>query len=578
MISGQNAGEGRVLMPASAIPAAAYLSLLVIAPFAMLVVYSFWRADFFSVTPAFTFENFAKLATSPLYRGVLLKTLLAASIASVIAVLVGYVVAYAIVFRFEAWGRRILLLIMASLLASYIVRVYALTTILGTNGLINRSLLGLGLIETPISWLLYGYPTIIIALVYLYMPIVILLLFSGMQGIDTRLFEASRDLGRGHFGTLVHVLLPLSRPAVRTAFFFVFILIASDYVTPRMVGGVDGQMIGTIIADQFGAANNYPFGAALSLAMLAGFAVFIGGFALAERLVTLIARRIPAGLARIAAVSGARMSLPRLPVAETVTIVTLVCLFAPLVTVLVFSFNEARNPGLPYTGVTLSWYGEVLTSPDFHRALLTSVKIAAITILGGVALGLPTAIALAWRDFALKPSFLGLTYLPMIVPGVVLGVALLTILVTLGIRLGYLVTAAAHTMLVLPYVVQTLRIRLERIDPRIIEAAADLGSGRLRVLRTVTLPILLPALLGAGVLAMAMSLDELLVTNFTIGRDVTVPAWIAARMRTGLTPALNAVAILMLVGTLALIGLTSLWLRYLERRATAAQRPHLLEK
>jgi len=137
----------------------------------------------------------------------------------------------------------------------------------------------------------------------------------------------------------------------------------------------------------------------------------------------------------------------------------------------------------------------------------------------------------------------------------------LTTFVSTGIRLGIATTMAAHILLVVPFIVLVARTRLEKMDVRIEEAGRDLGSPPLRVFRTVTLPMLTPSLLGAGLLAAAISLDDLLVTNFTIGVNATVPVWIASQMRVGLTPALNAVSVFMLVGSVSLIGLAAAVIR-----------------
>jgi ABC-type spermidine/putrescine transport system permease subunit II len=140
-------------------------------------------------------------------------------------------------------------------------------------------------------------------------------------------------------------------------------------------------------------------------------------------------------------------------------------------------------------------------------------------------------------------------------------VSLLTSFIATGIRLGVLPTAAAHILLVTPFIVLVVRTRLQKIPRAIEEAGRDLGSSAARVFRTVTLPLLAPSLLGAGILAAAISLDELLVTNFTIGAQATVPTWISSQMRAGLTPSLNAVAVLMLCASLLLIAGAALVLR-----------------
>ena len=545
------------IVPLGMLPFAGYFSLFLLAPLCLLILYSFWEASFFAVTRELTLHNYIRFAASPLYVSILMKTFACALLVALICTLVGFAIGYAIVFRLRVWGPRLLVLVMATLLSSYIVRLYAVTTILGTNGLINQSLLALGVIQEPLSFLLYGYFAIVITLVYVYLPFAVLPIYAGLQDIDKQLLEASRDLGRGGIGTFFKITLPLSMRGVRTAFAFCFILSSADYVAPRLVGGMNGQMIGAIISDQFGGASNYPFGASLAVTMIVGFALILSGLLGLEKLARRIARRSRRRPARAPASFG----MPNVPVAETVTFLALIFLLAPLVTVFFFSFNDTQNPGIPFTGFTLHWYADIAQRSDFHRVLRTSLGIVLATVMGGLMIGVPAAISLSRREFLLKRPLGLLVFGPMAMPGIVLGVALLTTFVFMQIRLGVAPTTAAHILLVVPFIVLVVTARLEKMDPRIDEAASDLGSGPLRVFRTVTLPLLAPSLLGSAVLAAAISLDELLVTNFTIGAQATVPVWISSQMRTGLTPALNAVAILMLIGTVGLIALAQAAIR-----------------
>ncbi len=546
----------RVAAP-GAVPLILYFAVLLIAPLGMLVAYSFWKAGFFAVTPTFTVQNYARLLNSPLYIQILIKTLACSLAVAGVVVVVGFAIAYAITYRFRRWGPRILVMIMASLLSSYIVRLYALTTILGTNGLLNQALLTLGIIHEPLSYLLYGYFAIFLALSYVYLPFAVLPMYSGLQGIAPNLLEAARDLGSGPVRVFLDVTLPLAMRGISTAFVFCFILASADYVAPKLVGGLSGQMIGAIIADQFGGASNYPMGAAISIAMVLGFVVALCAVSLIKTLCSRI-WRLRAWRGRRGAAGRSGFVIPSLPWSETITILALLVLFAPLLTVAVFSFNAARNPGLPFTGFTLHWYVDVARSPAFQHVLHTSLVICAAAVAGGLLIGLPAAMALARARFALR-GFVGLlVYGPMGVPGIVIGVALLATFVFTGVRLGILGTAAAHILLVTPFIVIVIRTRLEKMDRRIEEAARDLGSSPERVFRTVTLPILMPSLVGAGILAAAISLDELLVTNFTIGAQATVPVWISSQMRIGLSPSLNAVAVMMLLGSLGLIGAAAL--------------------
>jgi ABC-type spermidine/putrescine transport system permease subunit II len=290
--------------------------------------------------------------------------------------------------------------------------------------------------------------------------------------------------------------------------------------------------------------------------MIVGFATVLTMIFAGEWLVVRMAAMVGGAFKR--AFGSMKLRMPDLPLCETVAGLALVFLFAPLITVVVFSFNDTPNPGLPFAGVTGKWYVEIVQREDFLRVLRTSLLVCVSSVLGALIIGVPAAIALARRQFPLKFPLEMPVYGPMAVLGVVLGVALLATFVTIGIRLGVATTILAHILLLVPFIVLVVRTRLEKIDPRVEEAGRDLGSRPSRVFRTVTLPMLTPSLLGAGLLAAAISLDDLLVTNFTIGANATVPVWIASQMRVGLTPALNAVSVLMLIGSLGLIALAAI--------------------
>ena len=551
------------LLPLGASPLVLFLLAMLVAPVCLLVLYSFWEAGFFVVVHRFTSANYTSIFEEAIYWRLILKSLGVGLVCGGLMVVFGFAMAYAMTFRLARWGPRILILVMATLLSSYVVRIYAWKTILGTNGLLNEALIRIGLIDQPLGFLLYGYFAIIVTLVYVYLPIVVLPIYAGLQDIDPRVLEASRDLGATPAETFRKVTLPLAMPAIRVGFAFAFVLSSSDYITPNLVGGLSGQMIGNVIADQFGGSSNYPQGAALSVALVIGFGVVLAGLAALGRAAgfltahrprrpRLVERKSPSALAR---------AILRVPWSAAATAVLLMYLLAPLVVVTIFSFNDSPVPGIPFRGFTMSWYRQVIGQSDFHRVLQTSATVALTAVAIALLIGVPAAFALTRRRFLLSRAVgLGI-YGPIVVPGVVIGVALLTTFVYLGVILGVKTTIFAHALLIVPYVVLVMRARLASMDPRIEEAARDLGSRPWRVLRTVTLPQIIPALLGAAILGIAISLDELVVTNFTIGAEATIPTWIFGQMRTGLTPAVNAVAVLLLVVPLTLVGIAAITVR-----------------
>lgn len=567
--------EHVALLPIGTAPVGVYLLLLLVAPVGVLVLYSFWTPAFFTVVRRFTLENYERVATDGTILALFAKTLGVGLVCAALLVVFGFAMAYAITFKMPRWGPRILVLVTATLLASYLVRIYAWKAILGNRGLLNATLIEIGVIDHELGFLLYGYFAIVLTLVYVYLPFSVLLIYAGLQSIDPRVFEASRDLGADRFRTVRRVTIPQAAPAIRVAFAVSFILTTADYVTPQLVGGLHGQMVGRVISDLFGGGANFPLGAALSVVLVLAMA---GGL--------LLPRAAGAAWRALGRARGARPRtrrarsrrrwgpldrlVHRFPYTEALTVGMLAFLLLPLAVVIVFSFNAGAVSGLPFNGVTLHWYTDVLTREDFRRVLTTSLTVMAIAVSASLLIGVPAAIALVRRRFRLAAALRGAIFGPVAIPGVVIGVALLTSFVFVEFRLGTLTTAAAHTLLVLPFVVLVVRARLLEMDPGIEEAARDLGSSPRRVFRTVTLPLLLPSLVGAALLSAAISLDDVIVTNFVSGTSPTVPVWILGLMRRTFTPTVNAVAVLILSGSLLLIGTAALVFR--RSRAAALSR------
>jgi ABC-type spermidine/putrescine transport system permease subunit II len=563
-------GERRRLMAVGALPLSLLLLVVLAVPVGVLALYSVWTPGFFTVTREFTPDNYVEVLTNETYRSLLLKTLAVGLACASLLVVFGFAMAYAITFKLPRWGSRVLVFVTASLLASYLVRIYAWKAILGDQGILNRLLLEVGLIDGPLEFLLYGYFAIVLTLVYVYLPFSVLLIYAGLQNIDRQVFEASGDQGANRFRTLRKVTIPLAAPALAASFAVCFILTTADYVTPQLVGGLQGQMVGRVVADQFGPLGNYPLGAALSFVLVAAMALSLGVLYVVGKGLGGLGRRLEVARRRRRSdrrrtVFRDRGPLSRLvhgfPYTETATALLLVFLFVPMLTVVLFSLNAGNVPGLPFRGFTLRWYGEVIRSSEFRTVLWNSVQVMVVAVAASLLVGVPAALALVRRSFRLRGGVRAATFGPIAIPGVVIGVALLTSFVFVGITLGTAPTAAAHLLLLVPYVVLVVQARLLDMDPRIEEAARDLGANRKRVFRTITLPLLLAPLVGAGLLCAAISLDDVIVTNFVSGTEPTVPVWILGVMRRSFTPAVNAVAVLILAGSLTLISIATLVFR-----------------
>lgn len=258
------------------VPATVYVAFLVAAPLVILVTYSLWTQTYVDIDRTVTFSNYREAFTDPLVRHLMIRSILIAAAVTVVTVALAYPIAYFIALKTQRktlW----LLLITIPFWSSYLLRVFAWKLILGFNGVLNSALLALGLIDEPLTFLLYNEFAVVLTLAHAWAPFAILPIFVSIQKIDPSLLEAATDLGNSAIESFVRITLPLTLPGIIAACLIIFIPTVGDYVTPSLVGGSDGKMIANLIQVQFGAANNWPFGATLSLlAMLSvGFVAIV---------------------------------------------------------------------------------------------------------------------------------------------------------------------------------------------------------------------------------------------------------------------------------------------------------------
>lgn len=269
-------------------PATLYVGLLVAVPLCILVAYSFWTQTYVEIDRTLTWANYQEAFTDPLVRHLMIRSIAIAGAVTLATVCLAYPIAYFIAFRTQRktlW----LLLITIPFWSSYLLRVFSWKLILGFNGVMNSALISLGLIQEPLTFLLYNEFAVVLTLAHAWAPFAILPIYVSLQKIDRSLLEAATDLGCSKLERFVRVTLPLTVPGIIAACLIIFIPTVGDYVTPALVGGSQGKMVANLIQVQFGAANNWPLGATLSLlAMLS-----VGCFAiLFVVVVTALGRRI----------------------------------------------------------------------------------------------------------------------------------------------------------------------------------------------------------------------------------------------------------------------------------------------
>ncbi|MEM1410128.1 MAG: ABC transporter permease [Pseudomonadota bacterium] len=247
-------------------PPLLYAVALLAVPLAAIVMFSFWTQDYLTLVTEPTLTNYRTAWAEPLYTELLVRSLWIAAAATAVTVALAFPIAYFVSFYVRPERKSLwLFLITSPFWTSYLIRVFLWKVILGFNGVLNSSLMGLGFIEEPLTFILYNANAVVITLAHAFAPFAILPIFVALERIDRSLIEVGRDLGETRLMTFWRVTLPLAMPGVVAAVLIVFIPTIGDYVTPRLVGGPEGSMIANMIQVQFLRLNNAPMGAALAV-------------------------------------------------------------------------------------------------------------------------------------------------------------------------------------------------------------------------------------------------------------------------------------------------------------------------
>jgi spermidine/putrescine transport system permease protein len=236
-----------------------------------------------------------------------------------------------------------------------------------------------------------------------------------------------------------------------------------------------------------------------------------------------------------------------------------VCAFAflylPIVVLIVYSFNGAGVGGFPPRDWTLRWYRLLAEDEALWASVWNSALVAVASVVLSILFGLPAALALDRAEFPGKVVFRRLVLLPLILPGIITGLSLLTLFVTAHMQLSLVTVAIGHGTALISVAVTEISAGLEKFDRHQEEASRDLGAGEWYTFRRVTLPNLKLSLAAAALLIFTLSMDEIAVSFFLVGRENTLPLEIWSRLRRGITPEINAVSALIFVFSLVTIFL-----------------------
>jgi spermidine/putrescine transport system permease protein len=254
---------------AAAVPVG-FVSVLLFIPYVLLLVQSFWRLQGGAIIHELTLDNYRRLFGTPLYPNTILFSAGIALRVTVFSLLLAYPLAYLLAFKVKRHRNLMYMAVIIPLWVSYLVRAYAWKIILGQEGILNGLLQSAGLIDQPLTFLLYSRWAVILALTHIYTPFTLMPIYAVLEAIPPALKEASQDLYAGRWQTFWRVVLPLSLPGVIAGSTFAFVLSMGDFLAPQLLGGNDSAlMVSNLVWSLFGVAYNWPLGAAVSVVVLA---------------------------------------------------------------------------------------------------------------------------------------------------------------------------------------------------------------------------------------------------------------------------------------------------------------------
>lgn len=251
---------------------------------------------------------------------------------------------------------------------------------------------------------------------------------------------------------------------------------------------------------------------------------------------------------------------------RAVFIGTIIFLSLPLLVLVLYSFNESKSGS--WTGFSIKWYQKLFTSsPQLWRAFANSAIVALSSALAATVIGTLGAVAVNWYKFPLRKYLRTITFLPMILPEIIIGVSLLVFFAGIGLKLSLFTVFVAHVSFNLPFVFLLVLARLEEFDFSIIEAARDLGASERQTLFRVIIPISMPGIISGFLTAVTLSLEDFVITFFVTGPGATtLPLYVYSAIRFGVSPVINALSVVMILGTVVLTWSTRNFLKYIAAK------------
>jgi len=549
-------------MMALLLPAMLLLGLVYVLPLAEVVRLSFGQRDF-------TLAHYAELAGDDIIHRILGRTLWISLQVTAISLAAGFPLAVLIARASSRMRPILLLLVVIPMWTAILVRTYAWMVLLGRQGVVNGSLMAVGLTDEPLS-LLYNRFSVIVGMVHIMLPFMVLPILNTLRQIPPELTVAAESLGASPLRSFLTIYLPLSLPGIAAGCVLVFIMSLGFYVTPALLGGLHDTTFVLLIERYVSVIRNWPMAAAMSVLLLVlTLAIVIATQAggRGERRVSLAVRLlVRAALAVSTRARRGSLLLVRPHAgaggagwgARLIGGAGLVFLCAPLGIILILSFSSSPFLTFPPEGFSLRWYENFFARPDWTGAAMTSIRVALATMLVATLMGTAAAVALVRAEFPGKALLAGFMISPIVVPTVVLAIAIYFVFARLGLVGTEIGLILAHSVLAIPFVIVVVSSALQSTDTLPERAARTLGAPPHIAFLRVTFPVLRPAVITAAFFAFLASFDELVIALFIAGTGArTLPKRMWEGIREEIDPTIAAVAAM-------LIGLTLLLLFFAE--------------
>ncbi len=499
--------------------------------------------------------RFLKIFAGPVYLKIIWTTVRMSLEATAITLIVSFPLAWLLS---RATGIKALLLgllVLVPFLTSVLVRTFAWIAILGQRGLVNGTLLSLGLISEPLP-LLFSEPAVVLALVHSSIPMMVFSLVTVLRRIDGRILLAANTLGANPLRAWLGVVIPLSIRGIQSGVIITFLFTIASFIAPALLGNQRQQMLAQVIQSEIETGADWALAAALGITLAVVATIVVVGLSMVARLLSRWQRPGPLSLnsqgqngvkvdtsllrRQISVPNASRTSsviwrLATRAVPPTYLLLISTFILLPLLILFPVSFSSADVLIFPPPGYSLRWFETILGSPEWMGAALTSLRIGVATCALSLLLATLAVIGFGRGRFLFREALEAVVQFPLSVPAVVFALGAYLTFSKVGLVDTEAGIVIAHTVLIFPVVFLVASATYSSIDPSLSLAASSLGANAWQTFRTIVFPLLLPGLAIGGLLAMLLSFDESVASIFLSDLSVkTLPRklWEGIRFNT----------------------------------------------